>query len=146
MKMQVSLFETALELADFECCRKCCLEKVSMSHSELFRFFFNLGILTINIFASAVPRAGNIEQSVQEQGEDEDTVKDTEPLCDCEDKIKEQELFDPLGVTGIEEITLEDFPNCESTRLVPDEQMMLGKVNRTLDMLELKKSFWFIMT
>lgn len=36
--------------------------------------------------------------------------------------------LDPLGVTGIEDMSLEDFPTSESTRLVAlDDQVILGR-------------------
>ncbi|XP_060600553.1 cell division cycle-associated protein 3-like [Ruditapes philippinarum] len=71
----------------------------------------------------------NVEMSVEDKVDhDDETEKD--PLCECEDDSHVQHLPDTLGVTGIEDISLEDFPNCESTRLVPDEQMMLDMTDK----------------
>lgn len=51
--------------------------------------------------------------------------------CDCDQQMKPQDVkFDALYVTGIEDISLDDFPSSESTRLMASdeqEKQMLGK-------------------
>ncbi|XP_045161772.2 uncharacterized protein LOC123526597 [Mercenaria mercenaria] len=85
---------------------------------------------------NAAPEIENVELHTEEHEVDDDNVvNETEPLCECEDKNNLPGVIDTLGVTGIEDISLEDFPNCESTRLVLDEQMMLD----VTDKIRLKK-------
>ena len=72
------------------------------------------------------PQIENVQSLVEDHEEDEDEEEtERDPLCDCEHM---SDLPDTFGVTGIEDISLEDFPNYESTRLVPSDQMVLGNV------------------
>ncbi|KAL4221666.1 hypothetical protein ACF0H5_019923 [Mactra antiquata] len=53
-------------------------------------------------------------------------IVNEEPRCECKDTEDQNiALLDPLGVTGIEDLSLDDFPDSESTRLVPLDQQML---------------------
>lgn len=65
---------------------------------------------------------------------DNDAEMDSNRPCDCEEQqmIDKEIDFETLGVTGIEDISLEDFPTSESTWLVPQEEqdkLMLGMLD-----------------
>jgi len=69
----------------------------------------------------------------------ENDIIDNYKLRDCEELqmiVHPVVDFDTLGVTGIEDISLEDFPTSESTRLMTcDKQQVLGKCGeQSLDM------------